>query len=62
LSQKSRSDTFCATPFAPRDLGKPDEALKYLKEALEIFKRIGTQPQIKIVLKNIDIIKEEKRK
>ena len=45
-----------------QDLGKPEEALKYHKEALEIFKCIGAQPEIKIVLKNINIIEEEKRK
>ena len=44
-----------------RGLGKPDEALKYLKEALEIFKRIGSQPQIEMTLKNIEIIEEEKK-
>ena len=41
--------------------GKPDDALKYYKEALEIFKRIGSQKQIEITLNNINTIKEEKK-
>lgn len=48
--------------FIYSDLGKPDEVLKHLEEALETFKRLGAQPQIETVLQNISTIKEEKRK
>lgn len=41
------------------DLGKPDEALQYHQQALEIFKRIKAQPQIDMTLENIEIIKNE---
>jgi len=36
--------------------------LKYYKEALEIFERIGAQPQIEIVLKNINAIQKKKER
>ena len=43
-----------------KDLGKPDEALKYLKKSLDIFKRFGAMSQVKITLKNIEIIQKMK--
>jgi tetratricopeptide (TPR) repeat protein len=42
-------------------LGKYDEALKYLKAALEIFKSIGAEPEVKVTLNNIATIKEQKK-
>ena len=41
------------------DLGKPDEALKYLKKSLDIFERIRAMPQVEITSKNIKIIQNE---
>jgi len=43
-------------------LGKPDEALRYLKKALEIFKRTGAQREVERVLEIISIIEGEKKK
>lgn len=41
-----------------QDLGQPTEALKYMSEALAIFKRIGAQTQIGIVTRNIERIQK----
>ncbi|GAH47290.1 unnamed protein product [marine sediment metagenome] len=50
------------TGLVYRNLGNPSKALNYYKEALRIFKHIGIQPQIEIVLKNISTIQEKSGK